>query len=62
MVDFNSYNAMENGISLNLSSKEFDVLHYLWNNKNKTVSRDELLTHVWEMMFTLLREQLIILF
>ncbi|MBK7105508.1 MAG: response regulator transcription factor [Ignavibacteriae bacterium] len=47
VVDFNSYNAMENGISLNLSSKEFDVLHYLWNNKNKTVSRDELLTHVW---------------
>lgn len=46
-VDFNSYNAEENGVSLNLSSKEFDVLHYLWNNKNKTVSRDELLTHVW---------------
>ncbi|MFZ1289474.1 MAG: response regulator transcription factor [Melioribacteraceae bacterium] len=46
-VDFNSYNATENGESLNLSSKEFDVLHYLWNNKNKTVSRDELLTNVW---------------
>lgn len=46
-VNFNSYNATENGESLNLSSKEFDVLHYLWNNKNKTVSRDDLLSNVW---------------
>lgn len=46
-VNFNSYNATENGESLNLSSKEFDVLHYLWNNKNKTVSRDDLLANVW---------------
>lgn len=46
-VDFASYNATENGQSLNLSSKEFDILHYLWNNKNKTVSRDELLSNIW---------------
>ena len=47
IVDFNSYNATENGQSVNLSSKEFDILHYLWNNKNKTVSRDELLSKIW---------------
>ncbi|MCB0748231.1 MAG: response regulator transcription factor [Ignavibacteriae bacterium] len=46
-VDFSSYNATENGQSVNLSSKEFDILHYLWNNKNKTVSRDELLSKIW---------------
>jgi DNA-binding response OmpR family regulator len=46
-VNFNSYNATENDMSVNLSSKEFDILHYLWNNKNKTVSRDELLSNVW---------------
>lgn len=46
-VDFNSYNATENDQSVNLSSKEFDILHYLWKNKNKTVSRDELLSNIW---------------
>lgn len=46
-VDFNSYNATENDQSINFSSKEFDILHYLWNHKNKTVSRDELLSKVW---------------
>jgi DNA-binding response OmpR family regulator len=46
-VDFNSYNATENGNSVNLSSKEFDILHYLWDHKNKTVSRDDLLTNIW---------------
>jgi DNA-binding response OmpR family regulator len=46
-VNFNSYNATENDQSISLSSKEFDILHYLWNNKNKTVSRDELLSNIW---------------
>ena len=46
-VNFNSYNATENGSSVNLSSKEFDILHYLWDHKNKTVSRDDLLTNIW---------------
>jgi len=46
-IDFESYNASENGKTVNLSSKEFDILHYLWNKKNKTVSRDELLINVW---------------
>ncbi len=46
-VDFNSYNATENGNSVNLSSKEFDILHYLWEHKNKTVSRDDLLSNIW---------------
>lgn len=47
IVDFNSYNATENDQSINLSSKEFDILHHLWNHKNKTVSRDELLSKIW---------------
>jgi len=46
-VNFNSYNATENGSFVNLSSKEFDILHYLWDHKNKTVSRDDLLTNIW---------------
>ena len=30
-----------------MSHKEFEILHFLWNNRNKTVSRDELLNGVW---------------
>ena len=30
-----------------MSHKEFEILHYLWENKNKTVSRDELLQNIW---------------
>ncbi|MCB0730252.1 MAG: response regulator transcription factor [Ignavibacteriae bacterium] len=46
-VDFNSYTATKNGNNVSLSSKEFDILHYLWNKKNKNVSRDELLSNIW---------------
>jgi DNA-binding response OmpR family regulator len=30
-----------------MSHKEFQVLNHLWNKRNNTVSRDELLTKVW---------------
>jgi DNA-binding response OmpR family regulator len=47
VIDFHSYNAKIDGNSVNLSSKEFDILHHLWNNKNNTVSRDEILVNIW---------------
>lgn len=46
-VNFGSYNASEENDSVQMSHKEFEVLQYLWNKKNNTVSRDELLTNVW---------------
>jgi len=46
-VSFGSYNALEEKNSVQMSHKEFEVLQYLWNKKNSTVSRDELLTNVW---------------
>lgn len=46
-VNFGSYNASEENDSVQMSHKEFEVLQYLWNKKNSTVSRDELLTNVW---------------
>ncbi|MFH1194163.1 MAG: response regulator transcription factor [bacterium] len=46
-VLFSKYNAFEEGIEVPLSHKEFDVLKYLWDNKNKTVSRDSLLSDIW---------------
>lgn len=52
-IDFKTYNATQNGNPINLSSKEFDILHYLWDKKNSTVSRDELLAKIWgEDVFT----------
>ena len=47
IVNFKTYDAILNGQAANLSSKEFDILQYLWNNKNKTVSREELLQSIW---------------
>lgn len=46
-VNFGSYNASEENDPVQMSHKEFEVLQYLWNKKNSTVSRDELLTNVW---------------
>lgn len=33
---------------IQLSSKEFAILEYLLRNKNKTVSKEELMDHVWD--------------
>jgi DNA-binding response OmpR family regulator len=30
-----------------MTSKEFDVLKFLWEHRNQTVTRDQLLTNVW---------------
>ena len=30
-----------------MTSKEFEILKYLWQHRNETVSRDDLLTNVW---------------
>ena len=46
-INFASYTAAIEGDSVQMSHKEFEILHYLWENKNKTVSRDELLQKIW---------------
>jgi DNA-binding response OmpR family regulator len=46
-VNFASYNASVESEPVQMSHKEFEILHYLWENKNKTVSRDELLQKIW---------------
>ncbi|OGU33388.1 MAG: DNA-binding response regulator [Ignavibacteria bacterium GWB2_35_6b] len=46
-INFTTYNANENGGDVQMSYKEFEVLHYLWNRKNETVSRDDLLKDIW---------------
>jgi DNA-binding response OmpR family regulator len=46
-INFSSYNAYEHGEPVQLSHKEFEILHFLWKKRNNTVSRDDLLTEIW---------------
>jgi DNA-binding response OmpR family regulator len=46
-IDFSSFNAFEDGLSVQMSHKEFEILNFLWDHKNSTVSRDDLLNNVW---------------
>jgi len=46
-VDFSSYTAQQDEQPVKMSHKEFEILHYFWNERNKTVSRDDLLDKVW---------------
>jgi DNA-binding response OmpR family regulator len=46
-VDFSAYTATRNGVPLEMTPKEFEILKYLWEHRNRVVSRDQLLTEVW---------------
>lgn len=46
-VNFSNYEAFVNEKQIKMSHKEFEFLHYLWNQQNKVVSRDDLLDNVW---------------
>ena len=46
-VDFTAYVAAREGEPLSLTPKEIDILKYFWHHRNKTVTREELLTNVW---------------
>ena len=46
-VNFSTYNAYNNKGEVQMSHKEFEILNLLWGNRNKTVSRDDLLRIIW---------------
>jgi DNA-binding response OmpR family regulator len=46
-VDFTTYNASREGQPVSMTPKEFEILRFLWEHRNQTVSRDLLLTNVW---------------
>lgn len=54
-INFSTYNAFEEGINIPMSHKEFELLKYLCEHKNQTVSRDELLKNVWQQEATTTR-------
>ena len=46
-VNFASYSGSKDGKEFSMTPKEFEILKYLWQHRNGTVSRDDLLTNVW---------------
>ncbi|HEY8937660.1 MAG TPA: response regulator transcription factor [Cyclobacteriaceae bacterium] len=46
-VDFATFQTKEDGVDIKLSHKEFEILAYLYQNRNRVVSRYDLLEHVW---------------
>ena len=46
-ADVDSYDASRDGVAVAMTPKEFEVLKFLWEHRNHTVSRDQLLTNVW---------------
>ena len=46
-INFNGYKATSKNKDVQMSHKEFEILHFLWKRRNSTVSRDDLLTEIW---------------
>jgi len=46
-VDFQTYDAWLDEKNVSMTHKEIEVLRYLWQNRNSTVTRDNLLNDVW---------------
>jgi len=46
-IDFKTYTAKKAGVALQMTPKEFELLKFLWQHRNQSVSRDQLLTNVW---------------
>jgi DNA-binding response OmpR family regulator len=46
-IEFSAFQARDEQREVKLSHKEFEILHYLYKNKNKVISRYDLLEKVW---------------
>ncbi|MEM1136063.1 MAG: response regulator transcription factor [Bacteroidota bacterium] len=46
-INFQNYQASYQGHPVKMSHKEFSILEYLWLNKNKIISRNDLLEKIW---------------
>ena len=50
-LDGEAYEAVLDGVPLDLSRREFDLLHYLARHAGQVVQKRDLLTHVWRMPY-----------
>ena len=46
-INFATYNAFNKNVQVQMSHKEFEILNFLWSQRNKTASRDEILKIIW---------------
>ncbi|MCI1944602.1 response regulator transcription factor [Clostridium luticellarii] len=46
-IDINSYNVVYKNEEIKMPPKEFELLYYLANNKNRVFTREQLLCEVW---------------
>ncbi|MFA6597460.1 MAG: response regulator transcription factor [Ignavibacteriaceae bacterium] len=46
-IDFSTFIATSKNKPVQMSHKEFELLHYLWDKKNTVVTRDDLLNKIW---------------
>ena len=46
-LNFKKYSARKSGQALDLSAREFEILHYLIRHRGEIVTRDQLLDEVW---------------
>jgi two-component system KDP operon response regulator KdpE len=51
LLDPDAHEATLDGIRLDLSPREFDLLHYLTRRPGQVVTRRDLLTHVWQLPY-----------
>ena len=47
LADFDAVSVSVDGASIRLTRREFELLHYLVENRNRVLSRDRLLERVW---------------
>ncbi len=52
-VNFNKFLALEGNNEIKMSHKEFEVLHYLYQNAGKIIHRDDLITRVWSIDYNI---------
>lgn len=46
-IDFKKYEAFKNGVALDLSAKEFQLIKFFWNHKGEVIARELLFKEIW---------------
>lgn len=46
-IDVKKFEATKNGVPLDLTNREFQVIKYFWNHKGEVITREELLKEIW---------------
>lgn len=47
MIDTNNYEVERAGLKIRLSNKEYSLLEYLVRHKNKVITKEQIISHVW---------------